>query len=211
MQTAPAAVSAPQASDRHRHRSERNCTMRCTARSSLCRRLRPGADRNRRVDLRAIFLRAARIVRGVVRLPGQPVPASGGSTRLRSTARWRGKTRRAVRPGRWVPGSPAMRSTAGSIPAPDARPDPLEAAMFGAEAVAYRPQMMLWFSNLPVAAFDGKVPFVSCKIGDVTTAARCRRRHQPRRGAGAVRLFALARIRQHGVSRPPALPTSCRR
>jgi hypothetical protein len=46
--------------------------------------------------------------------------------------------------------------------------DPLEAAMFGAEAVAYRPQMMLWFSNLPVAQFDGKVPFVSAKIGDVT-------------------------------------------
>jgi hypothetical protein len=49
--------------------------------------------------------------------------------------------------------------------------DPLEAAMFGAEAIAYRPQMMLWFTNLPVAAFDGKVPFVSAKIGDVTGGA----------------------------------------
>ena len=49
--------------------------------------------------------------------------------------------------------------------------DPLEAAMFGAEAVAYRPQMMLWFTNLPVAAFDGKVPFVSAKIGEVTGGA----------------------------------------
>jgi len=49
--------------------------------------------------------------------------------------------------------------------------DPLEAAMFGAEAVAYRPQMMLWFTNLPVAEFDGKVPFVSCKIGEVTGGA----------------------------------------
>src|SRR5580765_609104 len=49
--------------------------------------------------------------------------------------------------------------------------DPLEAAMFGAEAVAYRPQMMLWFSNLSLAPFDGKVPFVSAKIGDVTGGA----------------------------------------
>ncbi len=49
--------------------------------------------------------------------------------------------------------------------------DPLEAAMFGAEAVAYRPQMMLWFINLPIAQFDNKVPFVSAKIGDVTAGA----------------------------------------
>jgi len=50
-------------------------------------------------------------------------------------------------------------------------PDPLEAAMFGAEAIAYRPQMMLWFSNLPTVEFGGKLPFVSCKIGDVTDGA----------------------------------------
>jgi Concanavalin A-like lectin/glucanases superfamily/Putative phage tail protein len=49
--------------------------------------------------------------------------------------------------------------------------DPLEVARFGAEAVAYRPQMMLWFSNLPLANYDGKVPFVSAKIGDVTAGA----------------------------------------
>ena len=49
--------------------------------------------------------------------------------------------------------------------------DPLEAGMFGAEAVAYRPQMMLWFTNLSLAPFDGKVPFVSAKIGDVTGGA----------------------------------------
>ena len=49
--------------------------------------------------------------------------------------------------------------------------DPLEAAMFGAEAIAYRPQMMLWFTNLSLAPFDGKVPFVSAKIGDVTGGA----------------------------------------
>lgn len=49
--------------------------------------------------------------------------------------------------------------------------DPLEAAMFGGQAVAYRPQMMLWFTNLPVAPYDGKIPFVSAKIGDVTGGA----------------------------------------
>jgi Concanavalin A-like lectin/glucanases superfamily/Putative phage tail protein len=49
--------------------------------------------------------------------------------------------------------------------------DPLEVAMFGAESVAYRPQMTLWFTNLPVEQFDGKVPFVSAKIGDVTAGA----------------------------------------
>ena len=49
--------------------------------------------------------------------------------------------------------------------------DPLEAAMFGAESVAYRPQMTLWFTNLPLTPYDGKVPFVSAKIGGVTGGA----------------------------------------
>ena len=42
--------------------------------------------------------------------------------------------------------------------------DPQEVAHFGAEAVAYRPQMTLWFTNLSLAPFDNKVPFCLCKM-----------------------------------------------
>ena len=49
--------------------------------------------------------------------------------------------------------------------------DPLEIAEFGSAAVAYRPQMMLWFDSLPLAPFNDLVPFVSCKIGDTTSGA----------------------------------------
>jgi hypothetical protein len=49
--------------------------------------------------------------------------------------------------------------------------DALEIAYFGDAAVAYRPQMMLWFHNLKLTNFDGKVPFVSAVIGDTTDGA----------------------------------------
>lgn len=49
--------------------------------------------------------------------------------------------------------------------------DSLETTHFGAEAIAYRPQMLLYFEDLPLAVFGGKIPFVSCVIGDTTDGA----------------------------------------
>jgi hypothetical protein len=49
--------------------------------------------------------------------------------------------------------------------------DPLEEAKFPGAAVAYRPQMTLWFDSLNLAPFGGKVPFVAAKIGDTTGGA----------------------------------------
>lgn len=47
--------------------------------------------------------------------------------------------------------------------------DPLETTHFGAEANAYRPQILLWFENLPLAGTKfGKIPYVSAVIGDGT-------------------------------------------
>ena len=185
-------------------------TMRCTARSSRCRRSAWRGIGTAGPDIRAIFFGRCRgahcIVCGVASASLPTRRARGGSTRLRSTARWRGRTPPAVRPARSARGfigdAFECRFYSGTK---TQGADPLEVAMFGAEAVAYRPQMMLWFSNLPVTAFDNKVPFVS--VQDRRRHRRCGagRRHQSRRGVGAVRLFALARIRQqfvrdHGVA-----------
>jgi hypothetical protein len=47
--------------------------------------------------------------------------------------------------------------------------DALETTHFGANAVAYRPQMLLAFENLPLANTKfGKIPYVAAKIGDAT-------------------------------------------
>ena len=90
-------------------------------------------------------------------------------------------------------GFSAIRSPAGSMPAPRRKaPIRWRSRMFGAQAVAYRPQMMLWFDNLPVAQFDGKVPFVSCKIGDVTGGAVPGDGINLGEALERVRLFALA-------------------
>ena len=45
--------------------------------------------------------------------------------------------------------------------------DPIEIAHYGAEAVAYRPQMLIWFENLPLAGTKfGKIPYVAALIAD---------------------------------------------
>ncbi len=45
--------------------------------------------------------------------------------------------------------------------------DPLEISHFGADAVAYRPQILIWFENLPLAGTKfGKIPYVSAVISD---------------------------------------------
>ena len=49
--------------------------------------------------------------------------------------------------------------------------DPLETARYGASAIAYRPQMIIFFENLPLAAFNGKIPYVAALIGDTTAGA----------------------------------------
>ncbi len=47
--------------------------------------------------------------------------------------------------------------------------DPLETSHFGADAVAYRPQILLAFSNLPLANTKfGKIPYVAAVFGDST-------------------------------------------
>lgn len=47
--------------------------------------------------------------------------------------------------------------------------DALETAHFGSEAVAYRPQMLLAFENLPLAATKfGRIPYVSAVIADTS-------------------------------------------
>ncbi len=47
--------------------------------------------------------------------------------------------------------------------------DALETAHFGADAVAYRPQILIWFENLPIANTKfGKIPYVSAVIGDAS-------------------------------------------
>lgn len=47
--------------------------------------------------------------------------------------------------------------------------DALEISHFGANAVAYRPQILVWFENLPLAGTKfGKIPYVSCVIADTS-------------------------------------------
>ncbi len=47
--------------------------------------------------------------------------------------------------------------------------DPLEITNFGTNAVAYRPQILIWFENLPLAGTKfGKIPYVAAVIGDAT-------------------------------------------
>ncbi len=46
-------------------------------------------------------------------------------------------------------------------------PDALEVSHFGADAVAYRPQILIWFENLPLASTKfHKIPYVAAVIGD---------------------------------------------
>ena len=49
--------------------------------------------------------------------------------------------------------------------------DALETTNFGSEAMAYRPHMLIYFQNLPLAQFGGQIPFVSALIGDTTSGA----------------------------------------
>lgn len=50
--------------------------------------------------------------------------------------------------------------------------DSLETTIHGvSNAVAYRPQMMIFFENLPLAAFGNKIPYVAAMIGDTTAGA----------------------------------------
>jgi len=47
--------------------------------------------------------------------------------------------------------------------------DALETSHFGANAVAYRPQILIWFENLPLAGTKfNKIPYVAAVIGDST-------------------------------------------
>ncbi|MET0720450.1 MAG: LamG domain-containing protein [Tardiphaga sp.] len=47
--------------------------------------------------------------------------------------------------------------------------DPLEITHYGTDAVAYRPQMLLWFENLPLAGTKfNKIPYVAAVIGDAS-------------------------------------------
>lgn len=47
--------------------------------------------------------------------------------------------------------------------------DALETSHFGVDAIAYRPQMLLAFENLPLANTKfGKIPYVAAKIGDAS-------------------------------------------
>jgi hypothetical protein len=49
----------------------------------------------------------------------------------------------------------------------DQAADPVEIAHWGADAVAYRPQILLWFENLPIANTKfGKIPYVAAVIAD---------------------------------------------
>lgn len=51
----------------------------------------------------------------------------------------------------------------------DQAADPLETSHFGADAVAYRPQILLAFENLPLAGTKfGKIPYVAALFGDST-------------------------------------------
>ena len=66
----------------------------------------------------------------------------------------------------------------------DQAADPMEIAHWGADAVAYRPQILLWFENLPLASTKfGKIPYVAAVIGDTSG-----RRRQSRRGVRAAGL-----------------------
>lgn len=49
--------------------------------------------------------------------------------------------------------------------------DPVEIEKWGTNAVAYRPQMVIWFENLPLTDFGNKIPFVAALIGDTTASA----------------------------------------
>ncbi len=47
--------------------------------------------------------------------------------------------------------------------------DPIEITHFGADAVAYRPQILIWFENLPLANTKfHKIPYVAAVIGDAS-------------------------------------------
>jgi hypothetical protein len=47
--------------------------------------------------------------------------------------------------------------------------DPLEISHFGADAIAYRPQILIWFENLPLSYTKfGKIPYVAAVIGDAS-------------------------------------------
>lgn len=46
--------------------------------------------------------------------------------------------------------------------------DPIEVVNFPGEYVAYRPQMLLFFEDLPLAPFQNKIPYVAAVIGDTT-------------------------------------------
>ncbi len=47
--------------------------------------------------------------------------------------------------------------------------DALEVTHFGADAVAYRPQILIWFENLPLGNTKfGKIPYVAAVIGDAS-------------------------------------------
>jgi len=49
----------------------------------------------------------------------------------------------------------------------DQAADPLETLHFGADAIAYRPQILLWFENLPLQNTKfGKIPYVAALLGD---------------------------------------------
>jgi hypothetical protein len=49
--------------------------------------------------------------------------------------------------------------------------DPLATARFGSEATALRPQGVIYFQGLSLAAFGGKLPFIAAVIGDTTDGA----------------------------------------
>lgn len=49
--------------------------------------------------------------------------------------------------------------------------DPIETSNWGANAVAYRPQMMLFFENLLLEDYDNRIPFVALMVGDTTDSA----------------------------------------
>lgn len=53
----------------------------------------------------------------------------------------------------------------------DQLPDVIDSANFPDEPVAYRPQMCLFFQDLPVTAYGKRVPFVAAVIGDTTDGA----------------------------------------
>jgi hypothetical protein len=49
--------------------------------------------------------------------------------------------------------------------------DALETARFPDTACAYRPQIVIFFENIPLAPYDNKIPYVAAVIGDTTDGA----------------------------------------